>query len=121
MAVLSHRELKNELKDEEEFLIEGVALVARYVLSAKVKEDAVEKQHGNIFHTCGHVNYKVCSLIIDGRSCANVTSALLVEKLQLPTLKHPEPYKLQRLNDSGEVKVQKQVLVSFSIGKYHDG
>ena len=25
-----------------------------------------------------------------------------------------------RLNDSGEVKVQKQVLMSFSIGKYHD-
>ena len=59
-------------------------------------------------------------MIIDGGSCANVASALLVEKLQLPTLKHPKPYKLQWLNDSGEVKVQKQVLVSFSIGKYHD-
>ena len=43
-----------------------------------------------------------------------------MEKLQLPTLKHPKPYKLQWLNDSGEVKVQKQVLVSFSIGKYHE-
>ena len=59
-------------------------------------------------------------MIIDGGSCAIVASALLVEKLQLPTLKHPKPYKLQWLNDSGEVKVQKQVLVSFSIGKYHD-
>jgi hypothetical protein len=38
----------------------------------------------------------------------------------LPTLKHPKPCKLQWLNDSGEVKVNKQVLVSFSIGRYKD-
>ena len=30
------------------------------------------------------------------------------------------PYKLQWLNDCGEVKVNKQVLVSFSIGRYKD-
>ena len=59
-------------------------------------------------------------MIINGGSCTNVANALLVEKLQLQTLKHPRPYKLQWLNDSGEVRVQKQVLVSFSIGKYHD-
>ena len=45
---------------------------------------------------------------------------MLVEKLQLLTLKHLRPYKLQWLNDSGKVRVQNQVLVSFSIGKYHD-
>ena len=35
-------------------------------------------------------------------------------------MKHSRPYKLQWLNDCGEVKVTKQVLVSFSIGKYKD-
>ena len=59
-------------------------------------------------------------MIIDSGSYANVASALLVKKLQLPILEHPKPYKLQWLNDSGEVKVQKQVFVSFSIRKYHD-
>ena len=59
-----------------------------------MKEDAVEQQHENIFHTRYHVNNKVCSLIIDCGSCANVATVLLVEKLQLPTLKHLEPYKL---------------------------
>ena len=49
-----------------------------------------------------------------------MTSTTLVEKLNLPTLKHPRPYKLQQLNDCGEVKVNKQVLVSFSIGRYKD-
>ena len=67
----------------------------RCVLSASLKEDAIEQQLGNIFHTHCHVNNKVCSLIIDGESCANVASALLVEKLHLPIRKHPKPYKLQ--------------------------
>ena len=59
-------------------------------------------------------------MIIDGGSCTNVTSTTMVEKLGMPTSKHPRPYKLQWLNDSGEVRVNKQVLVSFSIGKYKD-
>ena len=34
---------------------------------------------------------------------------------------HPKPYKLQWLNDSGEVRVvTKQVLVAFQISKYED-
>ena len=111
---LNHEELKNELKDEEKYWIEGKALVTRPVLSAHGKKDVVEQQHGNIFDTRCHVNNKVCSFFIDGGSCVNVVGALLVGKLQLPTLKHPKPYTLQWLNDSMEVKVQKQVLVSFS-------
>ena len=43
-----------------------------------------------------------------------------MEKLSLPLLKHPRPYKLQWLNESGGVKVTHQVLVSFQIGKYED-
>ena len=43
-----------------------------------------------------------------------------VEKLGLPTIKHQKPYKLQWLNDSGDVRVSKQVLVTFRIGKYED-
>ncbi|XP_071909695.1 uncharacterized protein [Coffea arabica] len=45
---------------------------------------------------------KVCSLVIDPGSCTNVASALMVEKLKLPTSEHPRPYKLQWLNNSGE-------------------
>ncbi|KAA3487695.1 Retrovirus-related Pol polyprotein from transposon gypsy [Gossypium australe] len=59
-------------------------------------------------------------MIIDGGSCTNVTSSMLVEKLGLTTTKHPNPYKLQWLNDGGELKVIKQAIVAFSIGKYHD-
>ncbi|KAK5833768.1 hypothetical protein PVK06_017626 [Gossypium arboreum] len=34
--------------------------------------------------------------------------------------KHPTPYKLQWLNDGGELKVAKQAIVAFSIGRYQD-
>ena len=81
LATLDHEELENELEDDGEYPMEGEALVTRHVLNAQVKEDDIEQQHGNIFHTCCHVNNKVCSLIIDGGSCANIDSALLVEKL----------------------------------------
>ena len=59
-------------------------------------------------------------MIINGGSCTNVASTTLVEKLNLPTLKHSRPYKLQWLNDCGEVNVNRQVLVSFLIGRYKD-
>jgi hypothetical protein len=59
-------------------------------------------------------------MIIHGVSSTNVASTILVEKLNLPTLKHPKPYKLLWLNDCREVKVNKQVLISFSIGRYKD-
>ena len=58
-------------------------------------------------------------MVIDSGSVTNVASTLLVDKLDLPTMKHPRPYKLQWLNDSAEAKVTKQVLISFSIGDYH--
>lgn len=47
-----------------------------------------------------------------------MVNTTMVEKLQLPTLKHLNPYKLQWLNDRGEIKVSRQVLISFSIERY---
>jgi hypothetical protein len=60
------------------------------------------------------VQSKVCSLIIDSGSCVNVS------KLNLCFVKHAKPYRLQWLNDGGEVKVTKQVVVPISIRKYVD-
>ncbi|KAK8676548.1 hypothetical protein V6N13_142122 [Hibiscus sabdariffa] len=44
----------------------------------------------------------------------------VVEKLGLATTRHPHPYKLQWLNQGGEIKVTKQDLIPFSVGKYQD-
>ncbi|KAH9724545.1 hypothetical protein KPL70_007525 [Citrus sinensis] len=106
--------------EDEEYIAPGeLTLVARRALSMQVKEDEAA-QRENIFHTRCYVQDKVCSMIIDEGSCTNVASTIMIEKLGLPTFKHPRPYKLQWLNDSGEVKVNKQVLVTFQIGKYED-
>jgi hypothetical protein len=43
-----------------------------------------------------------------------------VDKLALTTLKHPLPYRLQWLNECGEVKETRQGLVALSIGKHKD-
>ena len=87
--------LEDACDDNVEYPVEGESLVTRRVLSAQVKEDDMEQQRENIFHTRCHINNKVCSMIIDGGSCTNVASTTLVEKMNLPTLKHPRPYKLQ--------------------------
>ncbi|KAG9454330.1 hypothetical protein H6P81_007234 [Aristolochia fimbriata] len=107
--------------DEEniEYPVKGESLVVRRVLNSQVKEESLE-QRENIFNTRCLIGGKMCSMIIDGGSCANVASTTLVEKLWLKCAKHPTPYRLQWLNDSGEVRVTKQVVVSFSIGRYAD-
>ncbi|XP_071914031.1 uncharacterized protein [Coffea arabica] len=78
-----------------------VGLVARRALATQASKD--ELQRDNIFYTRCHVTNKVCSLVIDPGSCTNVASALMVEKLNLPTSEHPRSYKLQWLNNSGEI------------------
>jgi hypothetical protein len=81
--------------DEVVYPVTGESLVARRALNTHFKVDDAEQQRENIFHTRCHVNNKVCSMIIDGGSCTNVASTILVEKYNLPTLKHSRPYKLQ--------------------------
>ncbi|PKI70554.1 hypothetical protein CRG98_009059 [Punica granatum] len=93
---------------EEEYLApDALTLVARRALSLQIK-GVEEIQRENIFHTRCYIKDKVCSVIIDGGSCTNVASITMVEKLGLPMLKHPKPYKLLWLNDSGEIRVDKQ-------------
>ncbi|XP_042441344.1 uncharacterized protein LOC122026680 [Zingiber officinale] len=133
MIILDNGEIETEEEDEGnestpsvedtsdvELAVDGQALVVLRALHMQAKEDDDGLQRENIFYTRCHVKDRVCGLIIDGGSCVNVASKLMVNKLGLPTLKHPKPYKLQWLNDSGEMKVTKQVLISFTIGRYTD-
>ncbi|XP_052481184.1 uncharacterized protein LOC128035478 [Gossypium raimondii] len=94
--------VEKEEEDELEYAVDGEILVIKQSLSLHSVEN--KQQRENIFHTRCHVQGKVCSLIVDGGSCTNVASTLMVEKLGLPTTKHPQPYKLQWLNDGGELK-----------------
>ncbi|OMO89725.1 hypothetical protein CCACVL1_07669 [Corchorus capsularis] len=94
-------------------------LVARRTLSTYVKGD-VHNQRENLFHTRMYACGKPSSVIIDRGSCTNIASVYLLKELSLPTTKHPKPYSLRWFNDREEIKVNKQVLVSLSLGRYND-
>jgi len=99
---------------------EGEFLVIRRALHAK-EVDPNDEQREQIFHSRCTIKGKVCSLIIDSGSCTNVASTNLINKLGISTSSHPNPYKLQWLNQGSDMKVTKQALLSFSIGKsYQD-
>ena len=57
---------------------------------------------------------------MDGGSCTNVASTRVVEKLGLSTISYSKPYKLQWLSKKREIIVNKEVLITFAIGKYKD-
>ena len=82
------------VEEEQEEVVEeadeGELLVIRRAMSG-LKSDK-EEQRENIFHSRCTVQGKVCSLIIDGGSCANVASSTMVRKLGLQPTVHPHPY-----------------------------
>ncbi|RDY09482.1 hypothetical protein CR513_06140, partial [Mucuna pruriens] len=100
--------------------IDGVVLDTRCALSIQPKEDGDVEPREHISHTRCLDQGKMCSMILDGGSCTNVVSTILVEKINLQIAKHPRPYKLQWLSNIGEVKVDKQVSVPFAIENYKD-
>jgi len=105
--------LVDYIDEEIAYHVEEEALVTRCALNMQIKEDDVDQQQENIIHTRCHIQNKVCSMIIDYGSCANVATNTLVKKLNLG-------YRLQWLNEYGEVKVTKQILIVFVVGKYSD-
>ncbi|WZY72224.1 hypothetical protein YC2023_004464 [Brassica napus] len=115
-------EAEEDHSSEEEYVANPVAgrlLVARRTLSLQSKTEEME-QRENLFYTRCLVQGKVCSLIVDGGSCVNVASETMVKKLGLRVQKHPKPYRLQWLNEEGEMRVATQVMVPLAIGKYED-
>ncbi|KAL4387174.1 hypothetical protein GQ457_09G015960 [Hibiscus cannabinus] len=115
---------EENLEEEEEELEELIMpteeiVVVKKALSVQTKEEDKE-QRENIFHTRCRVEKEVCSLIIDSGSCTNVASTFLINEIGLKTYKHPNPNRLQWLNNGGELKVNKQTLVPISTGHYKD-
>ena len=110
------------MEDQEEVVKEvdgGELLVLRKALS-NLKGDK-EEQRENILHYRCTVQRKVCSLIIDGGSYANVASLSTGEKLNLQAMTHPHPYNIQWPNQDKGLQVNSRCLITFSIGKnYHD-
>lgn len=70
--------LNDSSEDEVKYLVQGESLVVRSALSVQVKKDDLERKRENIFYTRYHIGNKICNMIIDGESYANI--ALLLWK-----------------------------------------
>jgi len=81
---------KTPSDNEYEIPCEGDLLVIRQMLDT-IPKPLEDTQRENIFHIRCLINNKLCSMIIDGGSCANVASTRVVEKLGLPTISHRKP------------------------------
>ena len=90
------------------------SLVVQRVLSTQVALPEKNQRH-TLFHTKGVVQERSICIIIDSGSCNNLASTILVEKLSLPTRKHPNPYHIQWLNDGGKIKITRSMRVPFSM------
>ena len=100
---------ENARLDEHELLCQydaSPSLVVTRVLTSQphVHED----QRLNLFKTRAGIEGKSILVIIDGGSCHNLASQELCIKLDLPLRKHKDPYHIQWLSDSGNVKIEHQ-------------
>ena len=89
-----------EVEGEED---EGEMLVLKRILSNQTGVE--DEQREDIFHSRYTVQGKVCSLIINRRSCANMVALSMIEKLGLQATAHPHPYNIQLLNQSKGYKL----------------
>jgi hypothetical protein len=89
-------------------------MLRKYLLKPEAE---VEKpvQRNNLFRIACKTKDRVCKVIIDSGSTDNLVSTEIVEKLELETTAHPNPYKVSWLQKGHQVTVTKQCLVEFKI------
>ncbi|RDX77320.1 hypothetical protein CR513_42584, partial [Mucuna pruriens] len=78
-------------------------------MSAQVNEDS-ESQRGNIFHSRCDVKGKFCSIIINNSKASR--------EIELPYLDALEALQDAILSEKGEMIVDKQVSLAFTLEKY---
>jgi hypothetical protein len=113
----------NSDEEDDDMLYGDASSLPTIVCSPKVlsvSPDSTE-QRCNLFQTKADVGPgKACKVIIDGGICFNLASKELCTKLKLKYIPHTNPYFIQWLSDSGEMKISHMVHVEFQIGPYKD-
>ena len=85
-------ELIDEYVEEEEIIGMDQLGVVRCILTQVKKNE--DWRRTNILQTFIRIGDKVCKVIIDSGSCVNAISTNVVKSLNLPTVSHPNPYKV---------------------------
>jgi hypothetical protein len=112
-------EIKNNENDIQPDEGDNNCFISRRVLSVTTVKEENGQRH-NLFHTRGMIKDKLCRIIVNNGSYNNIASQELVERMGLQQRRHPNPYKMQWINDCGALHVTNIVTVPFSSGRYND-
>ena len=107
-----HENNDNEIQPDEG---DNNCFISLRVLSVTTAKEENGQQH-NLFHTRGMIKEKLCRIIVHNGSCNNIASQELVDRMELKQRCHPNPYKMQWLNDCGALRVSH--VVSHDCGAY---
>nr|KYP31742.1 hypothetical protein KK1_047789 [Cajanus cajan] len=88
--------------------------------SSEDEKETSEEEKCEVTYPCDGELLMTCSLIVDSGSWYNCYSTRMVDKLGLTTTPNPKRYQLHWLNDDGDMVVNQQVEVEFSIRNYKD-
>ena len=88
-------------------------------IESKVEKD-IDTQWEQIFRTKWIFSNQLFDLAVDSGCYENIISSALVELLNLPIKKHPEPYLIGWIKDMQPIKVGERCLVLLSICKYYN-
>ena len=81
-----------EYVGDEDYVEPDLVGVVKCILTqTKTQEDW---RRTNILHTFVKLGDKVCKIIIDSGSCVNAIFINAIKTLGLPTVPHPNPYKV---------------------------
>jgi hypothetical protein len=94
-------------------------MLRKVLLKPKAEVEKIV-QRNILFRTTCKTKDRVCKVIIDSGSTDKLVSTEMVDKLDLETNAHPNPYKVSWLQKGHQVVVTKHCLVEFKIGGYKD-
>jgi hypothetical protein len=92
----------------------------RKILLKPKKEPEEPAQRTSLFKTACKSKDNIFKVIIDSRSTDNLVSMEMVEKMEMKTTAHPNPYKVSWLQKGHQVMVSQQCQVEFKIVGYRD-
>ncbi|KAL6313353.1 hypothetical protein AAG906_001063 [Vitis piasezkii] len=110
---------EDEVSEEYDYydgMTEGHSLVVRPLLTVPKIKGEEDWRRTSIFQTRISCQGRLCTMIIDGGSSLNIASQELVEKLNLKTERHPNPFRVAWVNDTS-IPVSFRCLVTFLFGK----
>lgn len=111
-----NKNTKNDLEDAEPIIGDkeehALSFIVQKLLLSTLQ---VASQRHVLFRTKCTIQGKVCDVIINNVSTKNIISKALVKILNLPPIKHLNPYKNRWIKKK---KVQEVCKVLFSIGKF---